>query len=78
MIIPATIDRHLVYLNAEGKQVAFKVVAFDISDKGELTPLCYPKPPKGAATFACEEAGFRVFDLATGVSSGSAMIQPKV
>lgn len=78
MIIPATIDRHLIFLNAEGKKVAFKVVGFDVSDKGDIRPLTYPTPPKGAALFAVEDGGYRKFDLATGIATGPASIQPEV
>jgi hypothetical protein len=78
MIIPSNLDRHLVFINEQGKQVPFKIVGFDVDDKGKLTPICYPTPPKGAPLFAVESGGFRKFDLATGIATGQATIQPEV
>lgn len=77
MLIPANYDRHLVYLNAEGKQVSFKIIGFDVDDKGVVKPITYPTPPKSARCFASEAEGFRSFDLGTGTISGPASIQPE-
>ena len=78
MIVPSAYDRHLIYLNAEGKQTAFKIIAFDISEKGVATPISYPAPHKGAKCFSVEDGGFRKFDLATGIATGQAAIRPEV
>ena len=77
MIIPATYDRHLVFLNDQGKQIAFKIVGFDVSDKGAATPITYPAVPKSARCFSIEADGFRVFDLNTGIASGHGLTQPE-
>jgi hypothetical protein len=78
MIIPSNLDRHLVFINEQGKQVPFKIVGFDFSDKGDVRPLTYPVVPKGARLYSVEADGFRSFDLATGISNGPATIQPEV
>jgi hypothetical protein len=77
MIVPSAYDRHLIYLNAEGRQVAFKIVAFDVSEKGTATPITYPAPHKGAKCFSVEPDGYRVFDLASGLNSGRGLSQPE-
>jgi hypothetical protein len=77
MIVPSAYDRHLIYLNAEGKQTAFKIIAFDISEKGAATPITYPTPPKGARLYSVEADGFRLFDLATGTTTGHGLVQPE-
>ncbi len=77
MLVPATHDRHLVYINDQGKQSAFKIVAFDVDDKGKLTPITYPTPPKGARLYSVEADGFRLFDLATGTTTGHGLVQPE-
>ena len=77
MLIPANYDRHLVYLNSEGKQVSFKVIAFDVDDKSNVKPITFPSVPKAARCFSVEADGFRLFDLATGIASGHGLIQPE-
>ncbi len=78
MIIPSSYDRHLVFISDQGKQVPFKIVGFDVSDKGDVRPLTYPVVPKNARLYSVEADGFRSFDLATGISNGPATIQPEV
>jgi hypothetical protein len=78
MIIPSSYDRHLVFISDQGKQVPFKIVGFDFSDKGDVRPLTYPVVPKAARLYSVEADGFRSFDLATGISTGRATIQPEV
>lgn len=78
MIIHTNYDRHLVFINDQNKQTPFKIIGFDVSDKGDIRPLTYPTPPKGAPLFAVESGGFRKFDLATGIATGQATIQPEV
>lgn len=77
MIVPSSYDRHLVYINDQGKQVAFKIIGFDVDDKGVVKPITYPTPPKAARCFSVEADGFRLFDLATGTTSGHGLIQPE-
>lgn len=77
MIVPTNYDRHLVYISDQGKQVAFKIVGFDVDDKGVVRPITYPTPPKSARCFASEPEGFRSFDLASGIISGPASIKPE-
>ena len=77
MQVSATHDRHLVFIRDQGKQFSFKIVAFDISDKGVAVPICYPNPPKDARCFAVEHDGYRPFDLASGLTTGPGQTKPE-
>lgn len=77
MVISSQYDRHLVFLTTEGKQTPFKIIGFDVSEKGDIRPLTYPTPPKGARLYSVEADGFRLFDLASGTTSGHGLIAPE-
>jgi hypothetical protein len=77
MIIPNQDIRPFVFMNADGKKSEARVIAFDIDDKGSVKAITWPAIPKGAQAYVYEN-GYRHLDIATGIVSGPATIQPEV
>jgi hypothetical protein len=76
MIVPNQDIRPFIFVNADGVKTECRVVAFDIDDKGSVRAITWPSIPRGAQAYVYD-SGYRRFDIATGVASGPATIQPE-
>lgn len=69
-------DFRLVFISSkDAAPIRSQVVGFTI-DKDKAQPVTYPAVPKNAQVFIESNAGFRRFDLATGIPSGPHVTAP--
>ena len=59
----------LQYVDKGGQAVKFSIIGYNV-DGDKVSLLTWPKVPSGATVFIRSAAGFRSYDIATGLESG--------
>lgn len=66
----------LCFTNADGKSQTFRVIGFDVDDKGTVRPIHFPALPKNAKCWLSANGGYFAYDPATGLTSGTSQMLP--
>jgi hypothetical protein len=75
-VFSAIQDFRLVFIpSKDSAPIRSQVVGFTV-EKDNAQPVTYPAVPKNAQVFIESNAGFRRFDLATGIPSGPFITAP--